>query len=162
MASKVEMTYPQALAAFNAVMAADPRIQALGKRPWGDVVYEDELEASRRPPVCPWAPKKEAAPARPLVAVAPMASGPRCMVSGCSYRGLNLDEDDICASCHKTSNGTFQMRPPSEMTLAELEKAHNKIDEERKHARRNGDRWAMNNLDVGAAAIQTAKDALNA
>lgn len=73
MASKVEMTYAQALAAFNAVMAADPRIQALGERSWGDVVYEEEQEAARRPPVCPWAPKKAAAPARPLVVVAPMA-----------------------------------------------------------------------------------------
>ena len=162
MASKVEMTCTQALAAFNAAMAADPRIQALGTRAWGDVVYAEEQEAARRPPVCPWAPKKEAAPARPLVAVAPMASGPRCMVSGCSYRGLNLDEDDICASCHKTSNGHFQMRAPSEMTLAELEKAQIKIDEERKQACRSGDRWAMNNLDVGAAAIQKAKNSLNA
>ena len=72
MASKVEMTYAQALAAFNTVMAADPRIQALGKRAWGDVVYAEEQEAAR-PPVCPWAPKKADAPARPLVVEAPMA-----------------------------------------------------------------------------------------
>lgn len=162
MASKVEMTYQQALAAFNAVMAADPRIQALGERRWGDVVYDEELEAARRPSVCPWAPKKAAAPARPVVVVAPMESGPRCMVSGCSYRGLNLDEHDICANCYTTSNGQMQMRPPSEMTAAELEKAHNKIDEERKYARRAGNRWAMNNLDAAAADIQKAKDALNA
>lgn len=150
-------SYAEALAAFNAVMAADPLQRALESGgAWGDIIYNEDLKKARQA-VCPWAPKKPAAPARMLVA----PTLPRCMVAGCSYSGLNLDEQDICGNCHATSNGRFQMRAPSEMTLAELEKAHTAIDEERKYARRSGDRWALDNLDVGAAAIQNAKDALS-
>ena len=63
-----EMTCTSALAAFNAVMAADPVIVALGERAWGDVVYEEEMEEKRR---APRAPKKAAPP-----------TGVRCMASG--------------------------------------------------------------------------------
>ena len=148
-------SYAQALAAFNAVMAADPIQRELESgAAWGDVIYREDLRRASQP-VCPWAPKK-AAPSRAPVA----PTLPRCMVAGCSYRGLNLDEQDICGTCHATSNGRFQMRSPSEMTMEELEKAHYKIDEDRKMARRAGDRWVLDNLNAYAAEIQDAKDAL--
>jgi len=145
-----EMTYASALAAFNAVMAADPRIVALGERSWGDVVYEDELEEARR---VPRAPKKVAAPA-----------SMRCMASACSFLTINpcdLDEQGICASCNASSNGRIQMRAPSEMTMKELEKAQHDLEEERKEARRAGfDRFRIDNLNAAAQAIQEAKDAI--
>ena len=145
-----EMTYASALAAFYAVMAADPRIVALEERSWGDVVYEEEMEEARR---APRAPKKAAPP-----------TGVRCMASGCSFLAVNpcnLDEQGICANCNASSNGRIQMRAPSEMTLKELEKAQRGLDEERKEARRGGfDRFRMDNLDDAAQAIQEAKDAI--
>ena len=143
-----EMTCTSALAAFNAVMAADPVIVALGERAWGDVVYEEEMEEKRR---TPRAPKKAAPP-----------MGVRCMASGCSFLAVNpcdVDEHGICGNCNATSTGRIQMRAPSEMTLKELEKAQRDIDEERKEARRGGfDRFRMDNLNAGAQAIQDAKD----
>ena len=140
------LTYAQALAAFNAVMAADPLQRALESgAAWGDVMYEHDLKKPQS--VCPWAPKKQA----------PTPS--RCMVSGCSYRGRDLDQYDICRACYN-SNNSLTMRAPSEMTMEELETAHQRINESLKYARRSGNEWEVDNLNIGAAAIQKAKDAL--
>jgi hypothetical protein len=144
------MTYASALAAFNAVMAADPRIVALAERRWGDVVYDDEMEEARR---APRAPKKVAA-----------SASMRCMASGCSFLTINpcdLDEQGVCASCNASSNGRIQMRAPSEMTMKELEKAQCDLDQERKEAQRDGfDRFRIDNLNAAAQAIREAKDAI--
>ena len=146
------MTCTSALAAFNAVMAADPVIVALGERPWGDVVYEEEMEEKRRQ--APGAPKKASPP-----------TGKRCMVSGCSFIAVNpvdVDEIGICRTCYANPpiNG-FKMRGPSEMTLKELEAAHDAIDSERRELRRNGfNRFRMDRLNEAAQEIQTAKDAI--
>ena len=66
-------SYAQALHAFNAVMWADPlqRQLASGAR-WGDVMFMYDLRQARQP-VCPWAPKKPAAPARAQEALDPAA-----------------------------------------------------------------------------------------
>jgi hypothetical protein len=153
MAAPNEMTYAGALAAFNAVMAADPRIRALEERRWGDVVFdEEEAEKKKRPPpmVCPWAPAR----------LPPPPTGPRCMVSGCSYRGLDTDEHGICRTCHASGVSSFIMRKPSEMTMAELEKAQRNSDTERKEASRNGSFRLLATLNEEAKAIQDAKDIL--
>ena len=153
MAATQEMTCTSALAAFNAVMAADPRIRALGERRWGDVVFdEEEAEKKERPApmVCPWAPAR-----LPLPPV-----GPRCMVSGCAYRGVNTDEHGICAGCYASGCSSFIMRKPSEMTMAELEKAARNSDAERKEASRNGAFRLLATLNEEAQAIQDAKDAI--
>ena len=150
MAAAQEMTYASALAAFNAVMASDLRIRALNERRWGDVVFDEEEAEKKKRKACPWAP----------VRVPPPPTGPRCMVSGCSYRGLDCDEHGICRGCHASGVSSFIMRKPSEMTMAELEKAHRNSDAERKEASRNGSFRLLATLNEEAKAIQDAKDML--
>jgi hypothetical protein len=140
------MTCTSALAAFNAVMAADPLIQVLGERAWGDVIYEQEQEQEQLKSIA--APKKVRA-----------ALLPRCMVADCCYVGSDVDEHGVCTNCWANSAGSFKMRSYSEMTMPELMAAKVFLDEERRSAKRSRmDRWQMDNLNAAAQEIQDAMD----